>query len=299
MNAAGATTPSRAPFGRRLATAMDAYGPLCVGIDPHEELLAGWGLPSTADGVREFALRTVEALRDVVGVVKPQAAFFERFGSAGVAVLEETIAACRAAGLLCIVDAKRGDIGSTMGGYASAYVGEDSPLAGDAVTVSPYLGFGSLDPLIERAQATGRGVFVLALTSNPEGAQVQHAREAGGTSVAARIAAEAGRRNAAELEAGEPLGSVGLVVGATVGSAPRELGMDLAAVGGALLAPGLGAQGAGVDEIRRVFAGAEGAVLPSSSREILSAGPTGLAVVAQRVQDGLCDLRRSDGGTSD
>ncbi|SEE07020.1 orotidine-5'-phosphate decarboxylase [Ruania alba] len=281
------------PFGRRLTAAMDRYGPLCVGIDPHTSLLARWGLPEDASGVREFSLRTVEALTGVVGVVKPQAAFFEQFGSAGVAALEETVAACRAAGLVCVVDAKRGDIGSTMAGYAQAFVGKDSALAGDAVTVTPYLGFGSLDPLIADARSTGRGVFVLALTSNPEGAQVQHARDRDGMSVAAQIAASAAAANADELAAGEPLGSVGLVVGATVGSAPRDLGMDLAAVGGPMLAPGLGAQGAGITEIRSVFAGAERAVLPSSSREILSAGPDreNLADAARRVQAGLQDLR--------
>ncbi|UFU04635.1 orotidine-5'-phosphate decarboxylase [Ruania suaedae] len=280
---------------------MDRYGPLCVGIDPHEALLRAWGLPVSAGGVREFALGAVAALRGVVGVVKPQVAFYERFGSAGIAALEETVAACRDAGLLCIVDAKRGDIGSTMAGYASAYVGEGSALAGDAVTVSAYLGFGSLEPVLEQAHGTGRGVFVLALTSNPEGAQVQHARAEDGLSVAARIAVEAQRRNAAELAAGEPLGSVGLVVGATVGAAPRRLGLDLAAVGGPLLAPGLGAQGAGVHQVREVFAGAERAVLPSSSRDVLRAGPdpAALAAAAAAAQEDLRSLRTPSAGAPD
>ncbi|UFU04727.1 orotidine-5'-phosphate decarboxylase [Ruania halotolerans] len=281
------------PFGRRLTQALDTFGPLCVGIDPHAHLLAQWDLTDDAAGVREFALRTVEALTGVVGVVKPQAAFFERFGSAGIAALEDTVAACRAAGMLCVVDAKRGDIGSTMAGYAAAFVGEHSTLAGDAVTVTPYLGFGTLEPLIAQARATGRGVFVLALTSNPEGAQVQHARGDDGITVAARIAAEAARSNADEIAAGEPLGSVGLVVGATVGSAPRELGMNLGAVDGPLLAPGLGAQGAGAAELQAVFAGAERAVLPSSSREVLTAGPDreSLAAAARTVQADLRGLR--------
>ncbi|TDE92498.1 orotidine-5'-phosphate decarboxylase [Occultella glacieicola] len=264
---------TRTGFGTRLSQAMAARGPLCVGIDPHVGLLHRWDLPDDARGVREFSLRVVEAVAGQVAAVKPQSAFFERYGSAGMAALEETIAACRAAGLLCVVDAKRGDIGSTMDGYADAFLGKDSGFAGDAVTLSPYLGFETLRPAIEAALATGRGVFVLALTSNPEGAEVQHAL-VDGVPVAAVIARHAAAANVAEIEAGAPLGSVGLVVGATIGSAARDLGVDLAAVRGPLLAPGVGAQGGGAAQIRDAFAGALGAVLPSSSRDILRAGPS-------------------------
>ena len=168
MNPLSATTPVSLGFGDRLYAAMREHGPVCVGIDPHASLLAQWGLDDDANGVREFSLRVVEALGGRAAAFKPQAAFFERHGSRGVAVLEEVIAACREVGTLCIVDAKRGDIGSTMAGYAEAFLSDQSPLAGDAVTLSPYLGVGSLTPALELAKATGRGVFVLALTSNPE-----------------------------------------------------------------------------------------------------------------------------------
>ena len=276
------------PFGARLAAAMDAHGPLCVGIDPHPALLAAWGLPDDARGLREFARRVLDAVRGEVAAVKPQSALFERHGSAGVAVLEEIVAAGRASGTLVIVDAKRGDIGSTMAAYADAYLRDASALAGDALTVSPFLGFGSLRPAIEAALATGRGLFVLALTSNPEGASVQHAvgPAQGATqarsvaepmaprSVAATIAAAAGQLNAAELAVtGGVLGSIGLVVGATVGDAVARLGIDLAAVRGPLLAPGIGAQGAGAAELAAVFGTARRAVLASSSRGVLAAGP--------------------------
>ncbi|MBO0610157.1 orotidine-5'-phosphate decarboxylase [Myceligenerans salitolerans] len=264
------------PFGARLAGAMDEHGPLCVGIDPHGTLLDGWGLADTASGVRDFSLRVVEALAGQVAVVKPQAAFYERHGSAGLAALEETLAAARAAGLLTIVDAKRGDIGSTMSAYADAFLRDGSPLAGDALTVSPYLGFGSLRPAVDLAAATGRGLFVLCLTSNPEGPQVQHARSnagPGGTgpgpSVAALMAAHAAALNAGAA----PMGSVGLVVGATIGDAVVATGVDLAAVNGPLLAPGVGAQGAGEKELATTFGAARGQVLASSSRAILRAGP--------------------------
>ncbi|MFF3063732.1 orotidine-5'-phosphate decarboxylase [Oerskovia sp. NPDC057915] len=270
-----AVSAARRPFGERLAEAMDAHGPLCVGIDPHPGLLAAWGLPDDATGLREFGLRVVDAVGGQVAALKPQSALFERHGSRGVAALEDVLAAAAAAGpsgTLTIVDAKRGDIGSTMAGYADAYLRDGSPLAGDALTVSPYLGFGSLTPAVEAALATGRGLFVLCLTSNPEGAQVQHARTGAGVgvrSVAARIAAEA----AAVNEGAEPLGSIGLVVGATIGDAARSTGVDLPAVNGPLLAPGVGAQGAGAAELAAVFGDARRQVLASSSRGVLAAGP--------------------------
>ncbi|GAA2723653.1 orotidine-5'-phosphate decarboxylase [Cellulomonas aerilata] len=285
MSAAGpaATAGERPSFGARLTRAMDADGPLCVGIDPHPGLLHAWGLPDDASGVRELALRVMDAVGGRVAAVKPQSALFERHGAVGVAVLEEVVAAGRATGTLVIVDAKRGDIGSTMAGYADAYLRDGSPLAGDALTVSPYLGFGSLSPAVEAAAATGRGLFVLALTSNPEGASVQHAVGPDGRSVARVVAEEAAALNAAELgradATAEPrsaravLGSTGLVVGATIGDAARRLGVDLAAVGGPLLAPGVGAQGAGPAELADVFGAARGAVLASSSRGVLAAGP--------------------------
>jgi len=264
--------PGTLPFGARLAAAMDDHGPLCVGIDPHAALLAAWGLPDDAAGLREFSLRVVEALGGRVAAVKPQSAFFERHGSAGIAVLEETLQALRAAGTLSILDVKRGDIGSTMGGYAQAYLADGAPLAADAITVSPYLGYGSLAPALEAASATGRGLFVLGLTSNPEGATVQHAVTASGRAVAAAIADGAAASNAAARAAGT-LGSVGLVVGATVGDAVRETGIDLAATNAPLLAPGVGAQGAGEAELAHVFGAARAQVLASTSRGVLSAGP--------------------------
>jgi orotidine-5'-phosphate decarboxylase len=285
------------PFGARLAAAMDEHGPLCVGIDPHASLLQAWGLRDDVDGLREFSLRVVDALGGKVAAFKPQAAFFERHGSRGVAVLEEVIAAARtagsggsgSAGTLTIVDAKRGDIGSTMGAYAEAFLADGSPLAGDALTVSPYLGFGSLAPAAELAAATGRGLFVLCLTSNKEGFEVQHARTeisgqlapdgvpdgAPGATVAALMAARAAVLNAGA----EPMGSVGLVVGATIGDAVAATGTDLVAVNGPLLAPGVGAQGAGERELATTFGDARRNVLASSSRGVLAAGPDPDALV--------------------
>jgi orotidine-5'-phosphate decarboxylase len=283
------------PFGARLAAAMDEHGPLCVGIDPHASLLAAWGLRDDVDGLREFSLRVVDALGGKVAAFKPQAAFFERHGSRGLAVLEEVIAAARTAGsggsgsgssgsgssgTLTIVDAKRGDIGSTMGAYAEAFLADGSPLAGDALTVSPYLGFGSLAPAVELAAATGRGLFVLCLTSNKEGFEVQHARTEGSDGVQGGTVAALMAARAAVLNAGaEPMGSVGLVVGATIGDAVAATGTDLVAVNGPLLAPGVGAQGAGERELATTFGDARRNVLASSSRGVLAAGPDPDALV--------------------
>ncbi|MFI1095738.1 orotidine-5'-phosphate decarboxylase [Streptomyces sp. NPDC020917] len=252
------------PFGARLRRSMDDRGPLCVGIDPHASLLTAWGLNDDVAGLERFSLTVVEALAGTTAVLKPQSAFFERFGSRGVAVLERTVAQAREAGALVLMDAKRGDIGSTMAAYASAFLDKDSPLFSDAVTVSPYLGFGSLRPALDAAEASGAGVFVLALTSNPEGAEVQRATAAGGGSVAQTMLDHI----AAENAGARPLGSVGAVVGATLG----EAGADLA-VNGPLLAPGVGAQGATPEDLPRVFGAALPNVLPSVSRDVLRHGP--------------------------
>ena len=258
-------------FGQRLRAATDRQGPLCAGIDPHRALVESWGLTYDLDGLTRFTAACVEAFAGHVGVVKPQSAFFEVFGSRGVAVLEGAIEALRRAGTLVILDAKRGDIGSTMAAYAEAYLGNDAVAPGDALTVSPYLGFESLRPALDLAAESQRGVFVLALTSNPEGRTVQHARLRE-TSVAESMVTSAAAENAAAAARGE-LGSVGLVVGATVGAAVQELELDLAAVNGPLLSPGVGAQGGTSEDLRRVFGDALPNVLPASSREVLSAGP--------------------------
>jgi orotidine-5'-phosphate decarboxylase len=268
-------------FGERLHAAVAERGPLCVGIDPHAALLARWGLSDDIAGLERFARTVVDALADRVAVLKPQSAFFERFGSRGVAVLESTIRQSREAGAIVLLDVKRGDIGSTMAAYADAYLNPASTLRADAITVSPYLGVGSLQPAFDLAAAHGGGVFVLALTSNPEGAAVQHAVGAGGKTVAQTVIDEISQVNAGV----KPLGSLGLVVGATIG----ETGHDLSAVNGPLLAPGLGAQGGTPDDLRAVFGESLHNVLPSYSREVLAAGPdiADLRAASDRVLDGV------------
>lgn len=269
-------------FGARLAAAKLARGPLCLGIDPHPELLRAWDLPTTADGLAAFCDICIEAYAGFA-VVKPQVAFFEAYGAAGFAVLERTIAALRSAGVLVLADAKRGDIGTTMAAYAEAWAG-DSPLTADAVTASPYLGFGSLRPLLESAAAHDRGVFVLAATSNPEGGTVQRATFDGRT-VAQLIVDQAAVVNRSATVP-EP-GYVGVVLGATVFEAP-----DVSGLGGPVLVPGLGAQGGRPEALAGLGGAAPGQLLPAVAREVLRAGPSvgDLRAAGERMLDAVAYL---------
>lgn len=267
-------------FGDRLRSAMVARGPLCVGIDPHPALLSAWGLPDDVRGLERFAHTCVEALAAHTAVLKPQSAFFERHGARGVAVLEAVLAGIRSAGALALLDVKRGDIGSTMTAYAQAYLDPASPLGADAVTLSPFLGYESLRPALDAAAQHGAGVFVLALTSNPEGAQVQHAR-CGATSVAQSVVEGVRADNADAPD----LGWAGLVIGATVDSGVRDLQLDLLGSRAPILAPGMGAQGGRPQDLAGVFGAALPNVLASTSRDVLAAGPSvsALRQAAQRI----------------
>ncbi|WP_222193666.1 orotidine-5'-phosphate decarboxylase [Modestobacter italicus] len=274
---------STLPFGQRLADAVAARGPLCVGIDPHVPLLERWGLPDSPDGLARFTDTVVDALAGHVAVLKPQLAFYERHGSRGLAALEDAVARARSAGALVLLDAKRGDIGSTMDAYAD-YLRPDHPLAVDALTVSPFLGPGSLQPAVDTAHWTGGGLFVLARTSNPDAGTLQHAMV--GPRSAAQVVVDTVRSwNTPGWVVGDPLpdvaavrdlqgrwgattGSFGVVVGATL----PDLDVDLDGLGGPVLAPGLGAQGGSVADLRRLF-GTGRAVVPTVSRDVLQAGP--------------------------
>ena len=263
--------PVAGGFGARLAEAVRRTGPLCAGIDPSASLLARWGLSDDAKGLGEFGYRCVDAFADVVPVVKPQVAFFERHGSAGMAALESLVIAARAAGLLVITDAKRGDIGSTMEAYASAWVDDASPFAGDACTAVAYLGLGALEPMVTLAGSTGRGVIVVVRSSNPEGRALQQARtgdgDGDGPTVEDLLLGQIAALNAGGTV---PPGTVGAVVGATL----EPSGFDLASLGGPILAPGLGAQGATAEDVAALFGGCPpGSVVASSSRSLLVAGP--------------------------
>lgn len=260
-------------FGARLAEAVAERGPFCVGIDPHGALLRDWGYDDDVAGLERFALGAVEAVAPHCSVVKPQSAFYERFGSRGVAVLERVIAESRAAGALVLLDVKRGDIGSTSQAYADAYLDPASPLASDAITVSPYLGFGSLTPFVETARKHDAGLFVLGATSNPEGPEVQTAVTTaayGGRTVTATMLDHLRELN----EGAEPTGSFGAVVGATISD---TTGLDFG-FNGPILAPGYGEQGGTTADIARIFGAGAANVLATSSRGVLRKGPDATAM---------------------
>ncbi len=252
-------------FGERLVEAGREHGRLCVGIDPHATLLAQWGLEDTVEGLRAFSDTCVEAFAGHVAVVKPQVAFFERFGSAGFAVLEDTLAKLRERGTLVIADAKRGDIGSTMAGYAAAWLAPGSPLEADALTVTPYLGVGSLAPAIELAGQHGKGVFVMAANSNPEAVALQTGT-IDGKMLSQRMVDECAEYNRAS-DAGH-IGHVGVVVGATVATPPA-----LDRLNAPVLMPGVGAQGATVADAEAIAGEVGHLVFPSVSRSVLAVGP--------------------------
>ena len=307
MSPAGAVSPADSvvttgTFGERLQGAFDRFGRLCVGIDPHAWLLTEWGLPDTAAGAESFGRRVVEASAGLVGIVKPQVAFYERFGSAGYAALERVLGDARAAGLLVIADVKRGDLGTSVEAYGQAWLSAGSPLEADAITVNPYMGVGSLASTIALAGDMRKGLFLLAATSNPEAAALQQAVLAGGAqaglSVAASVLAQVRAHNESALNASVhnpsvpneadntdsagpagAFGSVGVVLGATVSLG--DFGIDIHAPASAVvtpvLAPGFGHQGANSTDLTSLFGGYAGGVIVSESRSVLSAGPDKLA----------------------
>ena len=268
-------------FGQHLRDVFATSGQLCLGIDPHAFLLESWGLPDSAVGVREFGLRCVDVAAGVVGIVKPQVAFFERHGSAGYAALEDVLVAARGAGLLVIADAKRGDVGSTVAAYGAAWLTPGSPLEADAMTISAFQGVGSLTDVVSLAAVGGKGLFVLAATSNPESIETQTAvRDRGdlsGRTVAAGIVDDVHVLN----NSSPGLGSIGVVIGATV--AVADYGIDAASLSNTpILAPGFGEQGAFVSDLPSLYGAVTPNVIANLGRSVLRAGPSGARTVLTR-----------------
>ncbi|MBF4462438.1 MULTISPECIES: orotidine-5'-phosphate decarboxylase [unclassified Rathayibacter] len=278
-----------ASFGSRLEAAFAAHGQLCVGIDPHAFLLDQWGLADDADGLESFGRRVVEASAGRVGIVKPQVAFFERHGSAGYVALERVLADARAAGLLVIADVKRGDIGTSVTAYAEAWLRPGSPLEADAMTAAAYQGVGSLEGMLTLAEEADKGVFVLAATSNREARPVQRAIVHDGprasATVASAVVADVASWNSDRARS--PIGSIGVVLGATV--ALGDFGIDTSAPPRPalpVLAPGFGHQGAAVADAPRLFGALAASTIVSESRSVLGAGPSGIAAeIVRRATD--------------
>lgn len=255
-----------AAFQDRLRESIAAHSPLCVGIDPSARLLAACGLPDSAEGALEFGQRVLEAAEYQLSVIKPQSAYFERFGSAGYAAMEQLAQLARRRGVLVLLDGKRGDIDSTGTAYAEGYFSARSPLQVDAVTVHPYLGIGALQPFFDTAVRHDGGVFVVVRSSNPEGSELQNARVSSGETVAQFVGREITESN---RKVGSTSGPIGAVVGATCDDAATIVDTLPASF---ILAPGVGAQGATMQDIARRMPAARGRVLPNVSRAILANG---------------------------
>jgi orotidine-5'-phosphate decarboxylase len=237
-----------------------------VGVDPSSSLLESCGLPDTPAGAFEFGKRVLEAAQYRISLLKPQSAFFERFGSGGLRALEELTALARSREVLVLLDGKRGDIDTTGAAYAEGYFSAATTLRVDAVTTHAYLGFGALEPFLGIALRAEGGVFVVVRSSNPEGRELQTAKLANGETVAQRLSREISARN---RRAGEGVGPIGAVVGATCEDA-QSIVADLPQ--SFILAPGVGAQGATIADVLVRMPNARGRVLPNVSRAILANG---------------------------
>lgn len=266
-------------FGQKLEATFSKYGQLCVGVDPHASLLEEWGLGDDVQGLESFANKALDAAIGNVGIVKPQVSFFERHGSKGFAVLEKLAERAAQTDALVIMDAKRGDIGTTMNAYFDAWLGQNAPFNCDALTVSPYLGFGSLKETLSGALERGKGIFVLAATSNPEGASLQRA-SVGDQTIAQQIWNSLQEINSVTSDGKAAFGSFGAVLGATLNLQSFGLGDVLAGQADSatpILAPGFGSQGADLSASKQLFGAASSQVIHSVSRSVLLAGPSGLA----------------------
>jgi orotidine-5'-phosphate decarboxylase len=261
-------------FGDRLAEAIQRKRTqLVVGLDPLPELLpvelvgdAHEGRERAAAACARFCCGIVDAVAPYAVAVKPQLAFFEALGADGMRAFEEVCAYSRSAGLLVIADAKRGDIGSTARAYATAYLEGEPPLA-DAMTVSPYLGRDSLEPLLGACRRQGAGLFCLVKTSN-EGGEIQDLALSDGRPLWQHVALLVGEWGE-DLVGEAGLSSVGAVVGAThpraVGEARRLLPKAV------LLLPGVGAQGASPADVARAFTSGPASALVAASRSVIYA----------------------------
>ena len=275
-------------FSRKLERAFEVKGQLCVGIDPHDEILIENGFEISAKGLLDFSLAMLDQLEDVVSIVKPQVSFFERFGSAGFQTLEQVLDSASQRDLLVIADAKRGDIGSTMEAYAQAWLGKSAPFECDSLTVNPYLGVGALAPAASIASERGKGLFVLAATSNPEGITLQTSLNE--LTVAGQVAREVDALNSSTAASNSRFGSVGLVIGATVSLASLGLvsvNENRTKLRTPILSPGFGYQGAKLEDAKVIFNELSSDVLYSVSRSALRDGIRGVRQAVQEDQNSL------------
>lgn len=259
-------------FADRLIDAARRHGPLCAGIDPHAGRIPSLFGGDTPDGIEAWGLALVRAFEGRVACVKPQVALFERHGPGGMKALQTVAHAAKEAGLIVLMDAKRGDIGSTAEGYAAAYLGKDAPFHSDALTVNPYMGLDTLEPYVREGEANGKGVIVLVRTSNPGSADFQ-SRDLEGAPLYARVG-EAMDPLARRLMGESGWSGLMMVTGATGPAEARSI-REIAPKS-LFLVPGYGAQGAPASDAMAGFvpgpAGLEGGVVSASRSVIFPAG---------------------------
>ena len=256
-------------YHEKLQNAFQNYSPLCLGVDPSKQLMKSWNLPFNRKGLRVFCDHVLESSIDSVGILKPQSAFFEQFGPDGAYELQRFIVKAKELEKVVILDCKRGDIGSTMDAYINSYIAPDSPFPADAITVHPYLGFDAIATAMDRADTHNVGIFIVLRSSNPEAGLLQKAHLDDGRTMTDYLIDQIVQFN---RQSGHPVGPVGAVVGATLGEEASRLSEKL--FNAPILAPGLGAQGATIGDINRIFATARSRVIPASSRGILRFGPS-------------------------
>jgi orotidine-5'-phosphate decarboxylase len=256
-------------FATRFHNVADTISPFCLGVDPSTALLDAASLPDDCQGVRSFYERLLQASDGLNSVIKPQIAYFERFGADGLLELKRLVDMAREKGLLVIMDAKRGDIDSTCAAYAQAYLGPKSYFNADALTVNAYMGFGSLLPILDVAAEYGKGIFVVLMSSNPEGAPIQTALvQDAETTVAGFLAEQIAAFNLRKEQK-----VIGGVLGATIGD--RLADMVARMDNGLILAPGIGHQGATFADLEVAFSEARRTLVPTMARGIVREGFSG------------------------
>ena len=281
-----AENPVRAEFGLRLSAAMREFGPLCIGIDPHPYILKQWGYTCDAEGAELYSMRMIQASIGKVAAVKFQMPMYECYGSKGFEVLERTLYSARSNNLITIVDCMRGGFVSTLPSVSDTYLKNDSPLCADAITLTPFCGMSSLRGVIDVAMNNGRGVFIASITSNPDGINIQGAvcqqGEYAGHTVASGIVKAVQKLN----EGLESMGSVGLVMGATVRKWIKNSDVDTSVFTGPVLSAGYGWQGATAQDLRDIFTGIYDRVLVTVSRSVTAHGPD-----INKLSDAICATR--------
>ena len=264
-------------FADRFIEATRHYGPLCVGIDPHAGRIPDLFGGDTPEGLEKWGISVVKAIVGRAGIVKPQVALFERHGWEGMRALSRVLDAAKAADLIVLADAKRGDIGSTAEGYAAAYLSDDAAFPCDALTINPYMGLDTIEPHVRAAEASGKGVIVLARTSNPGSADYQ-ARDLEGAPLFARVV-ESLAPMIERLKGDCGWSGLTLVTGATGPDEAKQL--RALAPNALFLIPGYGAQGAGASDAVASFVNGEGGCVNASRSVTFPKGSESAASIDQ------------------